>query len=492
MHSHSRVRPSPSTRPSLVALVAALALAVGGQAFAQGASAARRAPRRHLQRQEQIQRLRCLYNGYLLTVDPVKAMSATSAADRYRLWVLNAVLVHPDSGRIAGVYPALGSPAFAGGPVAKEVSAFPALKSSENPPAPGITATQLRTYWRQTGVPETLLASAEWTDLGGAVATPGLVDTHFHVSSWSKKVPPPGQRFGYYADLSDPGYYVIPGEWTRTCARDAMWRIVADANTHLTSTGSGGVFLHGYVYNEIDSGPSGELRAAFMFSPSATCTPGTPNLAYLPNRVGARQVTPPANVCTSDPATWPAMDYPMAPALVVQTSGQSCWYNAALLDGYNLKQEAIGGHAPPAPLVSVVSTGSADGATWTVTVSPDTAGDVLFTAPVPYPLDIVVTRAGETGTLTVPFDVLSAQPTSRTLTAQAMIPELATSALAGQVTALAAQPFYRRIAECIPKAVWDAAASYWGDSPAPTRSGTARGIPATPTRPTGTTAPSGA
>ena len=32
-------------------------------------------------------------------------------------------------------------------------------------------------------------------DLDGAVVTPGLADTHFHVSSWSKKLPAAGERF---------------------------------------------------------------------------------------------------------------------------------------------------------------------------------------------------------------------------------------------------------------------------------------------------------
>jgi hypothetical protein len=451
---------------ALVAVLS-LVLAAGLPAAepASSAATASRQLRRHLQRQERVQRLRCLYNGYLLTVDPAKAMSVASAGDRYRLWVLHAVLVHPDTGRIAAIFPALGTPAFAGGPVAGELSAYQALSNSETPPAPGITATQLKAYWRRAGVSETLLAGAEWVDLKGAVATPGLTDTHFHVSSWSKKVPAPGERFGYYADLSNPAYYVLPADFTRTCARDALWRIVVDANQHLLATHDDGIFLHGYLFTEIDSGPDGQPQAATMFSPSAACTPATVNPAYLPNRVGARQVTPPAEVCTSDPSTWPAIDYPMVPALVVQTSGQACWYNAALLDAYNQKQELIGSLTAPVPLAAAVSTGAADGATWTLTVTGDAAGDVLFTAPTPYPIDVVVTTTGQCTTLTVPFDVLTAQPEARTLTAQAMIPELAESALTGQAGVLQARPFYRRIAECIPKAAWDAAAAYWGESP---------------------------
>ena len=366
--------------------------------------------RRHLPRQERVERLRCLYNGYLLTVDPAKAMSAASSADRYRLWVLHAVLVHPDTGRIAAIFPALGSPAFPGGPVAKDGSAYLALQGSETPPAPGITATQLKAYWRQEGVSEALLGTAEWVDLSGAVATPGLVDSHFHVSSWSKKVPAEGQRFGYYADLSDPGYYVIPGDWTRTCARDAMWRIVADANRHLLENGDDGIFLHGYVFSEIDSSPTGESQAAYLYSASPTYSPGVYNPAYLPNRVGAQAITPPPDPCASDPAAWPAIDYPTVAALVVQTSGQSCWYNSALLAAYNQKQEQIG---------SPVGSGAADlrrarpdrptAPRGRLHVTGDPAGDVLFNAPTPYPVDVVVTRAGEIATLTVPFDVMSAQ-----------------------------------------------------------------------------------
>lgn len=165
-----------------------------------------RTPRRALRRPHEVIRLRCLYNGYMLTVDPAKALSPASAADRYRLWVLHALLVDPATGKVAAIFPPLGTPDFAGGPVAQPASSYTSLRNDEEPRSPGLTAAQVLAYWHRTGVDTALLDDAEWLDLQGAVVTPGLTDTHFHVTSWSKKLPAPGQRFGYWADLSDPAY----------------------------------------------------------------------------------------------------------------------------------------------------------------------------------------------------------------------------------------------------------------------------------------------
>lgn len=412
------------------------------------------------------QRISALYNGYFLTVDPLLALDAESADDRHRLYVLHAILIDPDTGRIAAVFPALGAPAYAGGPVAHPVSDYAALQSSETPPAPAITPEQLRNYWRRAGVDEGLLSGTEWVDLHGAVATPGLADNHFHVSSWSKKLPAPGERFGYYADLSDPAYYVETADWSRTCARNALWRIVADANQHLIDTGDDGIFLHGYIYSEIDDTAAGAGHATYLYSSSPSCDAPSANPDFLINRVGAAAVSPPADPCSSDPATWPPLDYPSLPALLVQTSGQSCWYNSALLAGYNEKQEARGNSLAPLPLAAATNTGSVDGATWTLTVAPETTGaDILFTAQTPYQVDVVATGAPPGPPLTVPFDVMTTDANARTLTAQAMIPELAAAALAGPLASLELKPFYRPIASCIPQSKWDAAAAYWGEAP---------------------------
>jgi len=424
-----------------------------------------RDPSGRIPRQGQAVRLRCLYNGYLLTVDPGKAQSPASTADRYRLYVLHAVLVHPDTGRVAAIFPALGTPAFPDGEVARPVSDFPLLLSSESPPAPGITAEQLRTYWRTAGVAEELLGEAQWLDLDGAVATPGLVDTHFHVSSWSKKVPAPGERFGYWADVSDPAYYVLPGDWERTCARDAMWRIVADANRHLVESGDDGIFLHGYIYPEIDSDASGALQAAYLYASTSSAS-GTFNPYYLPNRIGAQAVTPPADPCTTDPASWPALDYPTATALVVQTTGQSCWFNSALLAAYNERQESIRSSLEPIAVTAVAPSGSPDGETWILSL-PAAGGDadVLFRAALPFSVDVVTAIADDGDTLWVPFDVIASDAAGRTLTGQAMIPELASQAFAEPPVSLELRPFARFLVEWIPATVWDAAADYWGTPP---------------------------
>jgi len=411
-------------------------------------------------------RLTALYNGYVLTVDPEGALAAGSTDDRYRLYVLHGVLIHPDTGRIVAIFPALGTPAFPGEPVAQPISAYQTLQTAVNPTPPGITAQQLRSYWARTGVGEELLAGTDWVDLAGAVATPGLVDSHFHVSSWSKKLPAPGERFGFYADLSDPAYYVDTSDWSRTCARNALWRILADTNRHLLETGDDGIFLHGYIYNEIDSGPTGEPPATYLYRSSPSCEDTNPNPTYLINRVGAESVTPPTDPCTSDPDTWPPTDYPMLPALLVQTSGQSCWYNSALLAGYNERQEARGSSVTPVPLDAVLSTGSADGATWELTVEIEAEhAEVFFNVPTPYQADVVVSTDGEGGTLTVPFDVIATDASRSVLTAQAMIPELADAAFAEAPVSLELRPFYRPIVTCIAKSAWDAAAAYWGDSP---------------------------
>ena len=414
----------------------------------------------------QIERLRCLYNGYFLTVDPAKALAVSSTADRYSLWVIHAVLIHPSTGRVAAIYPAIGSPAVPGGPVARPVSLYATLHTSETPPAPGITADQLRAYWGQAGVDPALLDSLDWVDLHGAVVTPGLTDSHFHVSSWSKKLPAYGERFGYYADLSDPSYYVNTADWSSICARDAMWHIVADANRHLVSTGDDGIFLHGYQYGEIDSDSEGLLQPAYMFASSASCEEASPNPTYLLNRVGARELTLPADPCTSDPIMWPALDYPALPALLVQTTGQSCWYNAALLTKYNERQEQIAAASPPLPLAAAAETGAASGDVWLLALPEDCPeADLLFSAKTPFTIDVVASGPAGAGPLTVPFDVLATDGTLRTLTAQAMIPDLAAAALAGPPDSLQIKPFHRLIVECIPKAEWDAALAYWGDSP---------------------------
>lgn len=431
------------------------------------ASASIRTPRRALRRPHEVTRLRCLYNGYILTIDPAKALSPASAADRYRLWVLHALLVDPDTGKVAAIFPPMGQPDFAGGPMAQPVSTYASLRNDEQPRAPGLTAAQVLAYWRRAGVDTALLDGAEWLDLQGAVVTPGLTDTHFHVSSWSKKVPPPGQRFGYWADLSDPAYYVDPSDMSALCARDSMWRIVADANRHLLATSEYGIFLHGYQYGEIDSDSNGLLQPTFCFASSPSSEDRDPNPTYVLNRVGARAVTPPADPCHTDPAAWPLQDYPALPALLVHTTGQSCWYNVALLESYNQRQAQIGAALDPVTLAAATATGAASGDLWLFTFPPGVPdADLILAARAPFTIDLEASPPGGGDALTVPFEVLESDATARTLTVQALIPDLATAALATPPASLKLKPFYRPIVECIPKASWDAALAFWGEEPA--------------------------
>lgn len=450
----------PAWRPRWRGVLSLLVLAmVGLHDPALGGESGVHRPGGRVWPSERVERVRCLYNGYLLTVDPAAAMAPASSADRYRLYVLHAVLVDPDSGRVAAIFPALGTPAFANGPVAHPAVDYQALQA-EQPPAPGITSAQLRAYWLRAGVEPALLADAEWVDLEGAVATPGLTDTHFHLSSWCKKVPAPGERLGYWGDLSDPAYYVIPGAWTRTCARDAMWHIVADANHHLVETGDDGVLLHGYVLTEMDSGPDGQARAAYLFASSPPDSVSY-NPDYLPNRIGAREVSRPADPCTAGSDTWPALDYPTVAALVVQTTGQSSWYNSTLLEAYNQRQQLVGAALAPVPLSGVASLGSNS---WRLTVAADATGaDPLFTARPPFSVDVVVTTDAGVS-LTVPFDVVASDPAGRTLTADAMIPELAAEGLSGSPSGLELRPFYRPIVDHIPATAWQDAADFWGET----------------------------
>jgi len=213
---------------------------------------------------EEPRRVGCLFNGFILTVDPGRALSS-DPAERHRMYVLHAVLIDTATGRIAATYPSLPSVASSGEMVAQRVEDYAPLRSQKHPPAPGITAPQLVQYWQSHGVDEKLLSGIWIVDLQGAVATPGLIDDHFHVSSWSKKLPEEGQRFGFYADIGDPSYYTDASNWGRVCVHEALWKIVADANSHLADTGRDQIYLHGYWFSTASELGEDGYSTSFLF-----------------------------------------------------------------------------------------------------------------------------------------------------------------------------------------------------------------------------------
>ncbi len=409
------------------------------------------------------ERIGCLYNGYFLTVDPGRAL-APDPADRHRLYVLHAVLLDAATGRIAATYPVLPSVAADGDPVAHPAADYQNLQM-EVPPPPNISAPDLVQYWTARGVDPSLLTGVWLVDVQGAVATPGLIDDHFHVSSWSKKLAPEGSRFGYYADIGDPAYYTDVTDWGRFCVRKALWTIVADANAFLAEESRDKIYLHGYWYTMADDLGDDGFPESFLFQESV---PGAvPDPAFLLNRVGrgptAPQV-PPADPCTSDPSSWPPLDYESVPALLVHTSGQACWFNAALLEAFNAVQsDALG--AFPSTAVSGVSPPDAEGDPWRIHVSGGGSQSVLA-QPVPFGVDLIVPDDAGGLARYVPFLVQSVDAASSRLDAVPMLSDVAEDVLGGEVpSGMTLIPFVRPIPAFIPQGLWDAAAGFYEESP---------------------------
>ncbi len=413
-------------------------------------------------------RVRCLYNGYFLTNHPRKAVSASSSADRHRLYVLHALLIHPFTGRIIGTYPALDGTEAPGYPVAKPMAEYPVLTAMEHPTAPELTPAALAAYWRAQGIPAALLAGGQWVDLQGAVATPGLIDGHFHVTSWAKKIPPEGERFGYYADVSDPKYTTDPADWSRKCYREMLWQIVSDANLFLRDTGRDKILLHGYLGSSTEELIVDASQAAFLFKRTASCNDRAYDPNYLLNRIGAIPEGPfsiPADPCDSDPAQWPAQDYPAYPVLMVHTSGQSCWYNSALLEAYNMDMRthyavqfgeiAVVGETPP----------PASSAEWVFQADPAGEGfRQLAALALPQLADVVIHRPLPELSLHVPFQVTAVDSAAGAVRCRLLLTALSEELL-GDDSPRTMIPLYRPIVECIPEADWDAAAAYWGKIP---------------------------
>ncbi len=411
------------------------------------------------------ERLRCLYNGYFLTVDPVSALDAASKADRYRLYVLHAVLIDPDNGRIAAIYPSLPGNPGPGWLTAKPVSEYPDLLTMEHPPAPGVTITEIMNYWRAEGVDEELLTGFEPVDLQGAVVTPGMIDDHFHVTSWSKKIPAAGNTFGFWADVGDPAYYTDVETWGRVCVREALWSIVADANRHIAEMDKDSIYLHGYWFTEIDE-PIGddEFPSTFLYEFGGDCNHNTYNDVYLLNRIGrgpGAPQEPPGDPCNSDPSEWPPVTYESTAAVLVHTSGQACWYNSETLEAFNDYQENELGEKFDEVSVLSISPPSPSEDDWTVRLDagdPD-LNELMSLAP-PYPIDIAVVYDPPGEDLYVPFQTLSRDAEEHELKVRPFIEDLAYDAFNEVEFTAAAVPFYRTIVECITDAEWQDAAEY--------------------------------
>jgi len=419
-------------------------------------------------------RIRCLYNGYFLTVHPGKALAADSTADRYRLYVLHALLINPGDGRIAAVYPPLDDTPPGSGNGARPAASYPELTSKEHPPPPAMPGpTELLAWWRANGVAPALLEDVDFLDLQGAVATPGILDTHFHVTSWSKKIPDPGERFGFYADMSDPAYYLTPDGEAR-CTRGALWRVVADACAHLAAhdlpgnPDQPGIFLHGFLHARVDDpGPDGEPGPGeFLFSsdtPEGVAS--QPNPAYVLNRVGRPPSGTPAvpdDVCAPGGASLPPPDYPLDPALLVHTSGQMCWFNYALLEAFNQQEREFWGTAFDPLDIASVTPPAGPGDSWELRAA--AGADWLANATPPFPVDLHL--SGNVPEAWAPFQVTAIDPENAVFQADPLAPEalsLLTNALPSRLELI---PFYRTIPEDIPPDEWAAAAAFHHVTPA--------------------------
>ncbi|MBN2056114.1 amidohydrolase family protein [bacterium] len=413
------------------------------------------------------QRIRCLYNGWILTVDPWLALADDDTQDRCRFYVLHAVLMDPTDGVIAAVYPRLpGAPG--GGQAAQPVSAYPELTSTDTMPPPGVTIDAIVQYWREEGVAESLLADLSPLDLAGAVVTAGLADDHFHVTSWSKKLPAPGDTFGFWADVGDPAYYTDTETWERVCVRQALWAMVADANRHLADNGITSMYMHGFWYTQIDDAPAGSLTTeTYLFEPGGDCTVNTYNDIYLLNRIGlgaTAPVAPPPDPCNSDPSTWPAVDYEVVPVVLVHTSGQACWYNSKVLEEFNCHQrDDLGGSFTDIDVLTVTPPAPESGDSWEFTLDAAAPGYASLAALAPpFPVDIV-TDVGNPGDMRyVPFLIIQVNQAAGIISGHPYFTELAEEAFEDPGTVVVT-PFFRSLVECITEEDWAAAAAYWGE-----------------------------
>ncbi len=415
-------------------------------------------------------RIRCLYNGYLLTANPRAALAADSTADRLSLFVLTAVLIDPTTGRIAATYPALNGVPSPTNPVAPRASEVAQL-DLEHPPAPGVQLDALVAYWQARGVAPELLEDLTGVDLNGSVVTPGLIDDHFHVTSWSKKLPEVGERFGFWADVGDIRYYLDPDTLERVCTRQALWNIVAEANWDLVENERTGLYLHGFLHARIDDEPTTAMLTA----------DGGPNPLYLPNRIGRGPtacVLPFSDPCTGDPASWPDLPSEPVPAVLVHTSGQACWYNVALLELFNREQETVRGTLFP-PIELVEMTPVEDESTlWQLTAGSTADLSTIASQTLPLAVDAVVRLDGEQ--YHVPFQLMAVDSDALVMSAEPMIPALVELLVEQQFEAIELVGFWRPIPREITEQAWNEALTLAGSPPTGEAAGYGRWDPRRP------------
>lgn len=384
-------------------------------------------------------RLRMLHNGYLLTVSPQQALDASSTADRHKLYVLHAMLIDPASGRIAATFPPFATDGLSCVFTARTLLAY-ADALAQDPPPPPLTNLPPETvvdWWRGVGVDEALLTDLDVVDLGGSVVTPGLIDGHLHVSSWSKKLPDEGDTFGYYADISDPAYYNDPADGRAYDATEALSVIVDTANAWLAENTSTGIFLHGFVYTMVEPISTNEAhQEAWAFARDAAgCAAHTPDTNYLLNAIG-RSGTP-------------------EPAILIHTSGQSCWVNVDLIQRLNLWMGLLySNQFEETSVTNIVPPGPTD-SRWRFELAAAPGGNDLFDRTPPVTIDLAVGAGSGLGAPgCVPFTLSALSNETRTAWGEPVLDDVAALLTNGVPGPSSVRPFYRPIPLCIASNVW--------------------------------------
>jgi len=397
-------------------------------------------------------RMRMLHNGHFLTVSPRSALSILTATNRHRLFVVYSILVDPDTGRIAAIYPPFDTDGVSCTVTARPVNAaiYSYLATNEVPPPPPDCASSdaVVSWWQTQGIAASLFTNLDIIDLKGAVVTPGIIDGHLHVSSWSKKLPDEGEQFGFYADVSDPSYYIDPDTGDRYDADRALANVVSNANEWLSSNTDTGIFLHGFVYTEVETILTNEdFEESFVYRRDAGgCGVVEPNTNYQLNGI-ARGPDP-------------------QPAILIHTSGQSCWVNAELIGRFNELMGLLYSNRFDEVAVTNIVPPAGDESLWTFEVGPHTGGGHdLFEHSAPITVDLVVDAAAGLGAQGwVPFELTALSNSTRTAYGEPVIQEVADK-LTGTLHAASFVPYYRPIPLCISTTVWNEAADFHGDDP---------------------------